>query len=348
MAIKKILSAISLSALVVIFIVQAMIGTVLFFMPAPAQAASDYSINLEVPIPTLHGGSANIKFNGSTAPIADYVRAIYTFAVGAVGIVAAVVLMIGGLMWITAGGNASNVSEAKSMITASLTGLVLVLVSYLLLDQINPALVNLKAPGIQQPTAVVAQTATATSNCSWQTGTCADNFVKADSITLCTGETMDVRAVCCCIKGCPTDSAIPCQACPDCDTITGITGMSCKDPGTCKVVPSVLAKLTNAALNNHSGVNLMITEAWPPTVYHATVGHQNGNCVDLAPSNRTDDSGVINLIQSALTGAGFSQVLYECFPNDSSCSCSIYDFKNCGATETGAAAGGNNHFHVCN
>ncbi|HTW96191.1 MAG TPA: hypothetical protein VMD74_00850, partial [Candidatus Methylomirabilis sp.] len=63
--------------------------------------------------------------------------------VGAVGVLAAVVLMIGGLMWITAGGSSDRIGEAKAMITASLTGLVLALTSYLILSQVNPALVNL-------------------------------------------------------------------------------------------------------------------------------------------------------------------------------------------------------------
>jgi Type IV secretion system pilin len=142
---KKSLAIIFMSAFVAVFLVQIIAATVLFFMPAPLQAASPYTMNLEVPIPTLHGGSSLITFTGDTGPIAEYIKAIYAYAVGAVGIVAAVVLMIGGLMWITAGGNASSVSEAKSMITASLTGLVLVLTSYLLLNQVNPSLVNLSS-----------------------------------------------------------------------------------------------------------------------------------------------------------------------------------------------------------
>jgi hypothetical protein len=143
-----------ISAFVAITIIQAIAATALFLTPLPAQAAGkDFSMNLAVPLPTLNGGNAHIKFTGDTGPIAAYIKAIYNFAVGAVGIVAAVVLMIGGLMWITAGGNASTVTEAKSMITAAITGLVLVLTSYLLLSQVNPALVNLSSDinGIPTP-----------------------------------------------------------------------------------------------------------------------------------------------------------------------------------------------------
>lgn len=77
--------------------------------------------------------------------IGEYIAAIYKYAIGIVGILAAIVLMIGGVMWIIAGGNPTTIGEAKSWIGASLTGLILALCSYLILYQINPALVNFKS-----------------------------------------------------------------------------------------------------------------------------------------------------------------------------------------------------------
>jgi hypothetical protein len=170
MAIQKKLSTIFLSTLIAVFIIQSITAVSLFFLPTPVQAANN-SIQLEVPIPTLHGGSATFNFTGDTGPIADYIKAIYTFAVGAVGIVAAVVLMIGGVTWITAGGNASSVGEAKSMIGAALTGMVLVLTSYLILGQVNPALINLqsdviKSPEVTQTTSSQDAATNAKVNCS--------------------------------------------------------------------------------------------------------------------------------------------------------------------------------------
>ncbi|MEK7097259.1 MAG: hypothetical protein AAB906_00215, partial [Patescibacteria group bacterium] len=49
-------------------------------------------------------------------------------------------MMIGGFIWLTAGGNQSRIGEAKSWIGASLTGLIIALSSYLILYQINPEL----------------------------------------------------------------------------------------------------------------------------------------------------------------------------------------------------------------
>ncbi|MFH1233109.1 MAG: pilin [Patescibacteria group bacterium] len=84
-----------------------------------------------------------------TGGIAKYIRVIYKYAIGIVGILAAVVLMLGGVLWLTAGGNTTRVTEAKAWITASLTGLVLALSSYLILATVNPALVNFEVTKIE-------------------------------------------------------------------------------------------------------------------------------------------------------------------------------------------------------
>ncbi|MCU0679163.1 MAG: NlpC/P60 family protein [Planctomycetes bacterium] len=80
--------------------------------------------------------------------IAVYIASIYKYAIGVVGILATVVMMLGGIMWIVAGGNATRIGEAKSWITAAVTGLILALSSYLILAQINPALVGYSALSI--------------------------------------------------------------------------------------------------------------------------------------------------------------------------------------------------------
>jgi 3D (Asp-Asp-Asp) domain-containing protein len=81
--------------------------------------------------------------------IAEYIVGIYKYAVGIVGILAAVVLMWGGIVWLTAGGNQQRVSEAKTWIGASITGLVILLTSYIILYQINPDLVGFKSLAIK-------------------------------------------------------------------------------------------------------------------------------------------------------------------------------------------------------
>ena len=82
--------------------------------------------------------------------IGEYIAGVYKYAIGIVGILAAVVLMIGGVLWIVAGGSATMIGEAKAWIGASLTGLVIALCSYLILYQINPALTVFNPLGITQ------------------------------------------------------------------------------------------------------------------------------------------------------------------------------------------------------
>lgn len=70
---------------------------------------------------------------------------VYKFIAGIAGIAAVIVMMAGGYVWLFAGGNASKVTEAKSLITSAVLGLVLVLGSYMILNLINPELIKLKS-----------------------------------------------------------------------------------------------------------------------------------------------------------------------------------------------------------
>lgn len=128
------------------FIVQ--LGCLILLLALPQSSrAADIKFT-----PQISG--LDYKFDATdktTGNIARYVRAIYNYGIGIIGILAAVVLMIGGVLWIVAGGNATQIGEAKSWIGAALTGLVLALTSYLILNTINPALVNLQItqiPGV--------------------------------------------------------------------------------------------------------------------------------------------------------------------------------------------------------
>lgn len=158
-----------------IFIFQ--LACLLFLTLAPniSQAADPATFKPQVQIPGMAeefgatdktGGYA---IPGSTASIAKYVRVVYKYAIGIVGILAAVVLMVGGVMWIVAGGNSTAIGEAKSWIGASLTGLVLALMSYLILATINPALVDLKTTQIKTVAPSLTTNFDASKPCGQQT-----------------------------------------------------------------------------------------------------------------------------------------------------------------------------------
>lgn len=76
--------------------------------------------------------------------LGQYIRGIYNYAIAAAGILAAVVLMGGGLLWLLSRGEASKITKAKELILGSIVGLVILTGSYLILTLINPSLVNLK------------------------------------------------------------------------------------------------------------------------------------------------------------------------------------------------------------
>ena len=115
-------------------------------------------VKLQITIPGLNltkGNAINCpEVNGKRTCnipwIGEYIAGVYKYAIGIVGILAAVVLMVGGVLWIIAGGSATMIGEAKAWIGASLTGLVIALCSYLILFQINPALTVFGPLGITQ------------------------------------------------------------------------------------------------------------------------------------------------------------------------------------------------------
>lgn len=105
----------------------------------------------QITVGTFIKGSSSTVPEG-TAMIGEYIKQIYKYLIGIVGILAVVVMMYGGVIWMMSFGNSSRAGEAKSWIAASLTGLLLVMFSYVILKTINPALVDFRIHKIQQQT----------------------------------------------------------------------------------------------------------------------------------------------------------------------------------------------------
>jgi len=96
----------------------------------------------------------------TNSSIGEYIINIYNYAIAIIGVIAAIVLMLGGLTWMTSAGSSTRVTEAKAWIGASLAGLLIAFSSFLILEQINPALVKFKPLKIQRVT--TSKTATST------------------------------------------------------------------------------------------------------------------------------------------------------------------------------------------
>lgn len=149
---KKKLPKIAIYIFLTIFLLQIISIVFLLFIPSPTSAA-DIKFTPQIGIPNDPnfgpGKTFNFSKSNSTKPIADYIIAIYKYGIGIVGIIATVVMMIGGVIWLTAGGSPEKIKDAQEWIKSALTGLVLALGSYLILATINTDLVNFKIRGIQ-------------------------------------------------------------------------------------------------------------------------------------------------------------------------------------------------------
>lgn len=91
----------------------------------------------------------------SGTDVGDLVPGIYRFGLGLVGISALVALIVGGVMYMTAGGSQDQTKRARVWLGNAVFGLVLALLSYVILNTINPDLVrrlDLRPEPIRQET----------------------------------------------------------------------------------------------------------------------------------------------------------------------------------------------------
>lgn len=83
----------------------------------------------------LYGGSSTGSEFASTAGLGDAdltntIAQIIRIALGFLGVIAVVIILLGGFKWMTAGGEDTKVGEAKKLIFAGVIGLVIVIAAY--------------------------------------------------------------------------------------------------------------------------------------------------------------------------------------------------------------------------
>ena len=111
------------------------------------QANAQLNFEAQVPIPGMEGVvPVGTKDGGQiqSTLLGEYVKNIYNYSFAVAGILAAIVLMGGGVMWLVSGGNQSSISKAKEFISGSLIGLGILFSAYILLRTINPALLEMR------------------------------------------------------------------------------------------------------------------------------------------------------------------------------------------------------------
>jgi len=74
--------------------------------------------------------------------LTDYIAQVYKYAVTVTTVLATIVIIFAGVLWITSAGNMEQIGRAKKMIARAFTGLLLAVGSYTILWTINPQLVE--------------------------------------------------------------------------------------------------------------------------------------------------------------------------------------------------------------
>jgi hypothetical protein len=106
---------------------------IMAFLPAVAMAQG---INLLEPI----GGKSQISVTsgGPLGAFIEYFNALYPWVVGIAAAVAVGMGLIGGIQWMTSGGDPGGAENGKNRLRMSLFGLLLVLFSSVILHALNP------------------------------------------------------------------------------------------------------------------------------------------------------------------------------------------------------------------
>lgn len=67
---------------------------------------------------------------GADRPLADQITSIIMWVLGFLALVAVIMIIYGGFIWLTAAGNEERVGSAKKIISAAIIGLVIILLAW--------------------------------------------------------------------------------------------------------------------------------------------------------------------------------------------------------------------------
>jgi hypothetical protein len=112
-------------------------STALYAVPAMVMAAgitgeANYGF-------TNFGAATNL---GTNVPVVQTVANIINILLGFLGVIAVVLILIGGFKWMTSQGNEEKIGEAKKLLGAGVVGLVIIFVAYALAYFIVTQLAN--------------------------------------------------------------------------------------------------------------------------------------------------------------------------------------------------------------
>lgn len=79
------------------------------------------------------------------ADLVDTIAQIIRIALGFLGVIAVVIILLGGFKWMTAGGNDDKVKEAKKLIFSGIIGLVIIISAYAIASFVIDSIISATA-----------------------------------------------------------------------------------------------------------------------------------------------------------------------------------------------------------
>lgn len=231
------------------------------------------------------------------------ILAIYKFGTWTVGIAGLFMVVIGGFMYMASAGNNATAENAKKIIQDALLGIVAALAAYLIMYVINPDLTRINIDFTK--VSIEESSGSGGSTAGYSAGNTTGSTTKGP----CAGTTAG-----CCKPG------ISCMDCKNCTNFSnGYSNLCYTGGGTsCKLNSALVDKLNKA---NLASVDAEVSEAWPPSVFHKSLCHQDGTCADVRCKKGCKNEGFANVrkIYDALRNAGLNPIFesYNCAPYSS-------------------------------
>ena len=108
--------------------------------------AISFALELQYPEIDIPGIGKTTLFLGMD--LGKLIAWLYYFIIGISGFAAFIMLIWGGVQWLTSAGNPSKMGEARDRIGSALLGIVIILASWLILNTIDPNLTIIKLPAL--------------------------------------------------------------------------------------------------------------------------------------------------------------------------------------------------------
>lgn len=129
-----------------------LLGAVIAFAFGALMFAGVHHVNAQaLGYDDLFGGDAGDTFASTAglgdADLIDTIASIIRLALGFLGVIAVVIILLGGFKWMTAGGNDDKVKDAKKLIFSGIIGLVIVLCAYAIASFVINSIINATAGG---------------------------------------------------------------------------------------------------------------------------------------------------------------------------------------------------------